>query len=535
MRRALLRAAVGAAAAAILAAAAAPGFAQTAVDAADRDVVWIRVADRSLPDLLAVPEVAALAAAGGAAIAPASTLLGTTVDPGDLGALVRQRLAAADVSRVLVLVVGVDPPSGDPLLPVVVAEGDPATLLATTGAPRALTSDATHRAGVVTAADVLATANAFWGGEVPTTGVGSPVRTTDAEAPLDLHRRFLERGASLVPVGATFAILATVLGIAAIAALARRDRTSPRVLGALAWSVLAVPGLCLALLLVGHLPVLTSAVVLPTTILGTLAVTWVGGRRGAGAAPAAIGVIVLIGFAVEALTGWRGQLLAFLGASLLDGGRFYGMSNAFIGLLVGSAVLVASRFPRRQGVALLLVTGVFAGFPMLGANVGGATTAFAAAGLWWGIGRRGRLDLVALALGAAVTLAGIAVTFAAHAAWPTPTHVDGAIAEGSGIVGHYIDRLRIGVRMLRDHPLAIVPALGGPIVLALAIRPPTPIADGFAAAPGARDVVLVLALSSLVAYVANDSGAAAAGLTWGIGLVLALWVSLRTASARMDA
>lgn len=511
------------------------GIAAGASGPSEREVIWVRVADRSLPELLAVPEVAALAAVGGAAIAPASTLLGTTFDAGDVGTVLRERLAASEATRVLAIVVGTRPAAGESLLPVVIAEGDPATLLAATGEPRALTSDSTHRDGVVTAADLLASANAFWGGAVPSIGAGAVIRPTDAPAPLDLRRRFLERAGSLVPVGAVAAILATVIGLGAIGGLARRDRTSPRLLGALSWAVLAVPFLGLALVLAGHLPVLTASVVLPVVLVVAAALTWAAGRRGAGAAPTRVGGVVLLGFAVEAATGWTGQLLAFLGASLLDGGRYYGMSNACIGLLVGAAAFLAWRLPRARGVAVLLATGAFAGLPMLGSNVGGATTAFAAAGLWWGIGRRGRLDVVALLLAGAVTLAGVAVVFAAHAAWPTPTHVDGAIAQGSGILGHYVDRLRLGARMLRDHPLAVIPALGGPILLALAARPPAAFASGFAAAPGSRDVVLVLAVASLVAYAANDSGAAAAGFTWGLGLVLALWVSLRAPSARMPA
>ncbi|MFM8944999.1 MAG: hypothetical protein ACKOI0_07195, partial [Actinomycetota bacterium] len=128
--------------------------------------------------------------------------------------------------------------------------------------------------------------------------------------------------------------------------------------------------------------------------------------------------------------------------------------------------------------------------------------------------------------GGAVAVGGTALVFVAHAAWPPATHVDGAIAKG-GFLAHYVDRLAIGARMLREHPLAIIPALGGPALLALVLRAPRAIAAGFAAAPGARDVVLVAAVASLVAYVANDSGAAAAGLTWGLGLALAFWVSLR--------
>lgn len=528
----LRRLAVGAAVIAVCAAVfAAPTTAQT-IGPAQREVILIRVSGWSLPALLERPAVAALAAAGGAAVAPSTALLGTNVDPGDPDAIVRERLAASGATRALVVVVGIVPAQGDPLLPVVVAEGSPAELLAGEGTPRALYSDSTHRDGVVTDRDVLATVNAFWGAE-PTVDPGTPLVASDAAAPIDLHRRFLQRVDSLGAVGAVFAVLATVIGLGALAALWLRRRVPSALLRVFAWSCMAVPALALMLLLAGHLPVLTTGYVIGSVSLGTASVTFVGGRRGARGAPALIGSIVLVGLAVEAATGWRGQLLAFLGASLLDGGRFYGLSNAFIGLLVGSALFVAWRLPRDRGVALLVLTGIFAGFPMLGSNVGGATTAFAAAGLWWGVGRRGRMDIVAILAGAVAAIVGVAVVFAAHALWPTTTHVDGAIASG-GLIDHYIDRVRLGVRMIREHPLALIPALGGPMLFALVLRPPAVFREGFALDPGSREVVSVAAVASLVAYVANDSGAAAAGLTWGMGLVLALWVSLRAASERMS-
>ena len=50
---------------------------------------------------------------------------------------------------------------------------------------------------------------------------------------------------------------------------------------------------------------------------------------------------------------------------------------------------------------------------------------------------------------------------------------------------------------------------------------------GFAAAQGARDVVVVAAAAGVIAFLVNDSGASAAGLAFGLGLALALWASLR--------
>lgn len=497
----------------------APAAAQT-LTPSSRAVHVVTAEGWSLARFLDDPTLRALAAAGGAAVMPGSSPLPVGTPAGDPAAAVREVLAASAADRVLLVVASTAPDGG--LAPVIVAEGDPATLLATPGAPRALTSASTHRDGVVTAADLEASVAAFRG-EDPSAGSAIEIRRT--APPLDLERRYLERSRSLPIVGLVVGLLVTAAGLLAAGLVARGAAPRPSA-RRLAWAVMTIPGLSLALLLAGHLPRLTATVVLPVVAAGTALVTWLGGRRGAGAAPATIGAVVLVGFAVEAATGWRGQLLAFLGASLLDGGRFYGLSNAFIGLLVGSALLVAWRLPRAWGVALLLACGVFAGFPMLGSNVGASVTAFAAAGMWWGIGARGRVDLVALVAGGAVAVGGTALVFVAHAAWPTATHVDGAIAQG-GFLAHYVDRLAIGARMLREHPLAIIPALGGPALLALVLRAPRAIAAGFAAAPGARDVVLVAAVASLVAYVANDSGAAAAGLTWGLGLALAFWVSLR--------
>ena len=50
----------------------------------------------------------------------------------------------------------------------------------------------------------------------------------------------------------------------------------------------------------------------------------------------------------------------------------------------------------RAGYGLLVAVGLFAGFPMLGADLGGALTMFVAAGLWWALRTRGRLRWVDL-------------------------------------------------------------------------------------------------------------------------------------------
>ena len=124
--------------------------------------------------------------------------------------------------------------------------------------------------------------------------------------------------------------------------------------------------------------------------------------------PTVIGAVVLAGLVVEAATGWCGALLPFLGGSQLDGARYYGLPNAFIGLLVGAALYVAWRLPRGAGTAIVAATAVLAGFPYLGSNLGGAITASFAAGAWWSARGGDGLGPRALATGIVAAAAGAA-------------------------------------------------------------------------------------------------------------------------------
>jgi hypothetical protein len=67
--------------------------------------------------------------------------------------------------------------------------------------------------------------------------------------------------------------------------------------------------------------------------------------------------------------------------------------------------------------------------------------------------------------------------------------------------------------------MTALPVLGLVPLLYTVLRPTPTLERAFRRYPSWRDAMLVLILSSMVAYVANDSGPAAAG--WGFGLALA--------------
>jgi len=540
-----------------------------------RQAIVVYVPGVSFEELVGVPGIADLARSGGAALmsspVPVNRLvreaipdskatplpcacsrlpLGTFVRlPGsaiplrELGDQVRDLVRLASADDTLVIVVGTARSTSmvgekDELYPIVLARGDPDELLRDDGALGTLTSDSTMRAGVVVGADVPTTLARFL--RLPGAEDGSVIRSIDGPPPLELHERYLAQRRMYVPVGTAAALYAAAAGILGVASVALRDRIPARWRRVAGWATLSIPMLAVGLLAAGHLPDLSYATAVPmvaiVTVFGTLAFSPLE-RRDATLVPAGIGLAILAYLAVEAVLGWSGMLTPLLGGSQLDGGRFFGLPNVAIGLLVGSGLWVAQRLRTSAGFALLCGLGVFAGLPLVGSNLGGAVTAFAAAGAWLAVRERERLGRWrGLAAGLGVTALGTAVILVAHALSPVETHISRFEEHAGGIAGvlaKYVDRIGVGFDLIARSPAALIPVIGLPVVLFVVLRPPEPIRESFERRPAWRDAVLVTILAGMVAYVANDSGPAAAGLAFGMGLGGMLGVSLLSPAGKM--
>lgn len=550
-------------------------------DTGKREVLLATLDDASLEDLLATPGFLSLARQGGAAllvttepgfslrdvrdefdVLPRGNLFiggfhevdfGSMADregfvsPGKLGAAAERLASFLDGSTAtteMVLLSSYSPPAtaeaaGDHLGAIVMAEGSPHDLAAAirAGASEAsvntLTSDATRREGVVASPDLTRTAIAFAGLLAALAPGGELIRVIDAPPPIDLHERYVQSKRLAVPIGtaaALFAVFGAVLG--PVALLWRRS--SPRLRDLSAWLALSSPFLALSLLLVGHLPSLTYATVLPfllaTTTIGTLALLPVARRWGTLGAVAAAGVVLLGALAIEAALGWTAALTPLLGGSQLDGGRFFGLPNAFIGLLLGGSIYVAQRLPRVHGAALIAVAGLFAGSPWTGSNIGAAVTLFAAAGIWWGL--RGGLAWwrTAIAAVAAIAAGTVLVVVAHRYLTSAATHIT-TFSEHTGGIGGlwntFVDRLGVGADLIAANPFALLPVFGVVLVLVVVLRPPGPVRASFQEAPVWRLALLTILAASVVAYLVNDSGAAAIGEGFTTSLAGMLYVSLR--------
>ncbi|HEX9123867.1 MAG TPA: hypothetical protein VF984_11025 [Actinomycetota bacterium] len=451
----------------------------------------------------------------------------------------------AAVHRVLVVVASAGPPpasrdAGDELSAVILAEGTPGAVagaLAGAGCARvrSLSSDSTRRNGIVTSRDVATTVLSFLGERSPNGDPeGSTIRVTDAPAPFELHERYLAMRRMSVPIQTAAGLYVTVVGLFGIALLAFRRRVPERLARFGGWTALTVIPLAAALLAAGHLAMLSYATVVPfaigVTVLGVLAVVPLQ-RFGTSVPTAVLGASVLLYFVVEAALGWTAALTPFLGGSELDGGRFYGLPNVFIGLLAGCALFVAVRLGPIAGWLLVAGVGLFAGLPFAGSNLGASVTLFAAAGICLAVRRWDRLGWRPVVAAVATVVVGTGVVLLAHRVLTSaPTHVtrfeETAGRSLSGVWGTVSDRFLVGWRLILRNPFALVPVFGVPLTLIGVLRPPPGVRDALERHHGLRDAIVVTLVAGLVAVLSNDSWPAAMGLAFGLGLGGLLYVSL---------
>jgi hypothetical protein len=171
-------------------------------------------------------------------------------------------------------------------------------------------------------------------------------------------------------------------------------------------------------------------------------------------------------------------------------------------------------------MGLLLATGLLAGLPGFGAELGTSFTLFLAAGLWYLFRVRKRFGFREVATAGAITLAGLATILLIHRFSGLPTHVTRVLeeAERSG-VGELLSvfgrRLALNVRNTSATPVAWLIVALLPVWLAVAWNRLGPFGASLRQDPSWREATIVLALSSIVAFLVNDSiGVTGLGFTF---------------------
>jgi len=448
----------------------------------------------------------------------------------DILALAGRRIADAvhreALGRMLVIVVSPMASAdmirrGDEVTPVLVAQGSSDQILQASGPMHSLRSNTTRQTGLVANVDIAPTILDFFGIPIPSEMDGQPIRVTNDPAPYTLHRLHLEQRRIRLPIQLAEVAFVSGAGAVAIVALllAARYRLPPRLAGPLRFMALCGASLSIPLMLGGVLPRLTYWVVVPFLVLSIVSLAtlaWAAPWPGATGPFTFLGLVGLAVVLLDAMLGWRGARIPLIGGTMFDGARFYGLPNAFLSLLLASALFVAAALPAFPGFLVLFGAGLFAGFPSLGADVGGAMTVFFAAGLWWVLRTRRRFRIKELAFVAGVTALGLGAVLLANRYLPgTPTHATRFVERTGSHLGDALhefgDRLGVSFEQVRKAPPALIPLLGLPIILALVLMRPGPIGRGLdLAGKPWKQALVVLTLGGVVAFFANDTGVAAA-------------------------
>jgi hypothetical protein len=424
--------------------------------------------------------------------------------------------------RTLVLVVSVAPPDRQLTLTPVVAWG--------AGVDRGtLQSPATRRHSLVTITDLAPTILEALD-VVPTESfVGSPFRVQpgapDRAAMETLAADTEVRERTYYGQSHWFIVAVGVLAALALLVIA----LGPRALGArpwLRWALLSVASFPMATFLVRLVPGLTERWLLAqvlvalasSALIGLLAAT---SRARHPLAP--VQWVTGLTMAVIVVDTWIGtpmQASSWLGSSLHNAGRFYGIPNstfAVLGacsLLWGALLVHRSARPERALVVVAcawLACIVSAGLPQLGADVGSLLTLVPVYGLalWRLSGRPLRWRTVALAIVAMVVL----VAAAAVLDWSRPeearSHLGRFTAElfedGPGGLWDTVARKQAAnLRILQRSVWAnLIPIVGAFFAVLLWLRRGRPLPErGTALWIGGASVVG----AALLGYATNDSG-----------------------------
>lgn len=249
----------------------------------------------------------------------------------------------------------------------------------------------------------------------------------------------------------------------------------------------------------------------------------------------------------DALGNGRLGAKSFLGYSVVTGGRFYGIGNESMGILLGAYIVAVSvLLPKlgRSGRAALepaaWLIGLLLVLPCCGADVGGGITALLGLGMTNSLWLKEPLRLPRLARLGGVTLAFLALA----GAWDltfgreTPSHLGQLILAvqvhgGAAFLTMAGRKLAMNLGLLTQTPLTVVL-----IALLLAIpylyrHPPAALRKFIAGNAAIASGFTGICLTALIGFLVNDSGIASAALTFmfGLGMLFAVWIRDRTGNA----
>lgn len=403
-----------------------------------------------------------------------------------------------------------------------------------------VTSSTTRRAGIITNADILPTIFSFL--EADYIASGNPAKIISVEnnsisavnKQLELFKNL--RGARnslhLIYIGLILASFA--IGVW----LNRQKNDKPKILMVLINSILVIPILWMFISLTAYQSLFT--VILITLVgsfslgiilnlilspLNTLFLT--------------TGITSLL-LAIDCFTGARLMLISPLGSDAIAGGRYYGVGNDFMGILLASSVIFITILVYRLrippylkaliGGSFLLIISMAIGHPKFGANVGGLITSLVTVGIFIMLITNHKTNFKRLALLGVIAIIGVIgvaqLDFLFSAA---PSHAGKAInslLNGGYQVFYSIIRTKLGIlaNTVYTSNWTIVMLISIALLAYLWYKQKTQITLLAIKLPDLAISMRVLLISAFTVFVVNDTGVIACALILTY-IITSLWIA----------
>ena len=261
-----------------------------------------------------------------------------------------------------------------------------------------LTSSSTRRTGLVLNTDLLPSIAQWLNLPLPKNTLGRPMTVVAGDptstTEIALHTQFTETARKQNVFGGLPTIQLCLVILAVAAVYHKRFRLAC----GLAAGILALPLLLLLLPIFAPPSVFLSGVLLASVLL---LVMFLGARKFAAGTVCAL---LVGGIVLDLLRGSPLLKQAWMSYSVMEGARFYGIGNEYMGAVIGAfCVLVGlvKAESKRVFWAIMLLFGAAAlimGLPQFGAKVGAIPSAGAALGMMVIVQRPGKVQLKHLAL-----------------------------------------------------------------------------------------------------------------------------------------
>lgn len=291
-----------------------------------------------------------------------------------------------------------------------------------------ITSDSTHRDGLVTNLDIAPTVLSAMGIKAPVTMFGrqleyasAPERTPSIDRLIAFNAQAMGVNAARTGVIVSFAVILGIALFGTVTLVLLRRRFSSK---ALTWtlkvatlSVLAFP--LSSFVLTYYLGTasaigLTAAIIAGAFLASALALLV--GRKGL-VPPAILAGATLVFFAFDMMTGARFNVDSIFTYDTIVGGRFYGMGNEAYSVAIGAGIILFMALARigRPLISKILIgllglgIALLVAHPALGSNLGGAPTVIVSIFAFLVLMRKEKLKASTVLIGAGlVVLSGFA-------------------------------------------------------------------------------------------------------------------------------